>query len=341
MPIPMRTALASSKARPAAASARVGGKTRRRLSMRPPDKPIDLKPSTNEVKEEMMRARIRHAAAAVVAAASWLCGPARASDLLISTGAPDGLIATATRPSGNGKIEIETGDDFILSQNSKITDVSFTGLLTGGATIGNISQVVVEIYRVFPLDSTVPPSNNVPTRDKSPSDVAFDSRNSGSGLSFTAATVSNSFMAQNSVLNGINKSPSQFTGGEGAVTGVEATISTTLSNPFTLAAGHYFLVPQVLMETANQEFYWLSAPKPIVAPGTPFAPDLQTWIRNEDLAPDWLRVGTDITHQGPFNASFTIQGTTVPEPSSLLLAAMSVGAGAALGFRRRLRRAGA
>src|SRR5262249_23637419 len=155
-------------------------------------------------------------------------------DLFISTGAPDGLMATATRPSGNGKIEIETGDDFFLSSNSTITNVSFTGLLTGGATTANISQVVVEIYRVFPLDSTVPPSGNAPTRANSPSDVAFDSRDSSSGLSFTTTTVSNSFTAQNSVLNGINKVPSQFTGGEGQVTGVEATISTTLSTPFSL-----------------------------------------------------------------------------------------------------------
>ena len=45
------------------------------------------------------------------------------------------------------------------------------------------------------------------------------------------------------------------------------------------------------------DFYWLSAPRPIVPPGTPFPAgftDLQEWIRNEDLAPDWLRVGTDI-----------------------------------------------
>jgi hypothetical protein len=31
-------------------------------------------------------------------------------------------------------------------------------------------------------------------------------------------------------------------------------------------------------------------------------------------------VGTDITHQGPFNGAFTLSGSSVvPEPSSLLL----------------------
>ena len=39
-------------------------------------------------------------------------------------------------------------------------------------------------------------------------------------------------------------------------------------------------------------------------------PDLQSWIRNDALAPDWLRIGTDITAQGPFNAAFSLSGET-------------------------------
>jgi hypothetical protein len=248
----------------------------------------------------------------------------RIANLTLSTGDPDGLMATATRPSGNGKIEIETGDDFVLNQEAVITNVSFTGLLTGGATTANISQVVVEIYGVFPVASTVPPSGNVPTRANSPSDVALDSRDSNAiGLTFTTNTLNPTLMAGNSVLNGIFPKPNQTTMGEGPVTGVEALVSTTLSSPFHLAAGHYFLVPQVLMRSADQEFYWLSAPRPIVPPGTPFMPDLQSWIRNENLQPDWLRVGTDVEGQGrTFNASFTILGQTVPEPSSMVLASL-------------------
>jgi hypothetical protein len=75
------------------------------------------------------------------------------------------------------------------------------------------------------------------------------------------------------------------------------------------------------------EFYWLSAPRPIVPPGVPFpagSTDLQSWIRNAALDPDWLRVGTDITHQGPFNAVFSLSGETlaaVPEPEDLRAAA--------------------
>jgi len=58
-------------------------------------------------------------------------------------------------------------------------------------------------------------------------------------------------------------------------------------------------------------FFWLSAPHPIVSPGTPFSPDLQAWIRNAALAPDWLRVGTDIVGGSPapqFNGTFSLAG---------------------------------
>ena len=62
---------------------------------------------------------------------------------------------------------------------------------------------------------------------------------------------------------------------------------------------------------SSGDFLWLSAARP------QFIGDLQTWIRNDSLAPDWSRIGTDITNQGPFDASFSLSGTTVPEPSTL------------------------
>jgi hypothetical protein len=247
--------------------------------------------------------------------------PAAADSLLIGTGSPDGLIAMASRPEAPGKIEIEAADDFILTGATNVTGGSFVGLLPSGASLSSISQVVVEIYRVFPKDSTNPASGDVLTRVNSPSDVAFESRDSATGsLKFTAL-LQTPFTANNSVLNGINKLPNQFTGGEGAVTGEEVSFNVTFTTPFDLPADHYFFVPQVLLTSGD--FFWLSAPKPIVPPGTPFPPgftDLQTWMRNGDLDPDWSRVGTDITHQGPFNGTFSLSGSpSVPEPSTLLL----------------------
>lgn len=244
----------------------------------------------------------------------------RADGVVVNTGLPNGLIATASRPSSPGKMEIETADDFVLTQDTAITGGTFTGLIPTGVSLSDITSVTIEFYHVFPVDSTNPPDNGVLTRVNSPSDVEFSDRSSGAGtLSFSASVLSQSFTAANSVLNGINKFPNQFTGGEGAVTGQEVMFSFSI-NPDTLADGHYFFVPQVELSTGD--FLWLSAPKPIVPPGTPFPPgvtDLQTWIRNSDLDPDWSRVGTDITHQGPFNASFSLEGEAVPEPCTLVL----------------------
>jgi hypothetical protein len=42
---------------------------------------------------------------------------------------------------------------------------------------------------------------------------------------------------------------------------------------------------------------------------------LQSWIRDTDLKPDWLRIGTDIIADSPvrtFNATFSLTGDTVP-----------------------------
>jgi hypothetical protein len=82
--------------------------------------------------------------------------PASAAPFFFSTGTPD-VMASATRPGAGGKIEIEAADDFILPSETRINTATFTGLLTGGASAANIGQVVAEIYRVFPKDSTNPP----------------------------------------------------------------------------------------------------------------------------------------------------------------------------------------
>lgn len=242
----------------------------------------------------------------LLTASGVLAGP-----FAFSTGNPDGKIGTASRIASPGKIQTETADDFVLTQNVVINQATFAGLLPLGAPMSSIRNVEVEVYHVFPGDSGNPPSGNVPTRANSPGDVEIGSatRDGADGsLSSTAMFLSPSFSVANSVVNGIHKSPNQHTGGEGPVNGTEVSLTVTFHPPIALPAGHYFFRPEVLLSSGD--FLWLSAPKPIIAPGTPFTPDLQSWIRNDDLAPDWLRIGTDITGQGPFNASFSLSGET-------------------------------
>jgi hypothetical protein len=253
---------------------------------------------------------------------------------------PNNMMAIASRPDSPGVFEIEAADDFVLGSQTTINSASLVGLLVGTGGIPTISEIVVELYRVFPNDSDTGRTPNVPTRANSPSDVAFDSRDSDAAeLTFTTATLNPTFTALNSVQpGGIHASPLQTTGGNGPLTGQEVEFDITFTTPFNLSADHYFFVPQVAL-TNGAQFYWLSASRPISGAGTtPFPPgvtDLQAWTRDAQLDPDWLRVGRDIvggTTPPTFNAAFALSGSAVPEPSTivLLVSALTI-----MGVRRR------
>lgn len=240
-----------------------------------------------------------------------------AGTFFFSTGEPDGRMATLSRPAGAGQIQTETADDFVVTNCVVINHATFTGLIPLGTPLASVSDVEVELYHVFPKDSVDPPSGNVPSRVNSPGDVEIDSatRDGIDGtLSFTVSLLNPNFTAANSVVNGINKFPNQRTQGEGPVTGQEVLIDVVFDPPIALSPDHYFFRPEVSLSSGN--FLWLSAPRPIVSPGTPFPPgtsDLQSWIRNDNLAPDWLRIGTDIVGGSPaptFNAAFSLSGET-------------------------------
>ena len=244
----------------------------------------------------------------------WFATPAWADTFFFSTGTPDGRLGALSQRASFGKIETETADDFVLQQTTVITRATITGLIPLGTPLANITQVEVELYQVFPLDSVNPPSGNVPTRVNSPADVEIDSATRDSSrrtLDFTATLASESFTVANSVINGINKKPDQTTLGEGAKTGEEVEIRISFTTPIIVPAGHYFFRPEVLV--TGGDFLYLSATRPTVPP---FAGDLQAWIRNSNLAPDWLRIGTDIVGGATpptFNMTFSLVGDTVPE----------------------------
>jgi len=286
----------------------------------------------------------RRVTSATVLALAILLAASAKGDTIYSNLTPNNSIAMASRTDGGGfQFEIETADDFLLPSPARITSASFVGLVVPGpGALPSISQVSVEIYRVFPNDSNIVRNPNVPTRMNSPSDVALDTRESALGeLAFSTSTLSNSFTANNSVQpGGIHPSPNQNTLGNGPLTGQEIQFNVTFATAFDLAPDHYFFVPQVTLTNGGQ-FYWLSASRPISGSGTsPFTPDLQVWTRDAFLDPDWLRVGTDIVGGSPaptFNAAFSLNGAVVPEPSTL---AFLISAALALFVLRKYRAAG-
>ena len=258
--------------------------------------------------------------------AAFVAAPTNAGSFSFSTGSPDGRMATGSRTDLGGVTEIESADDFIVpNAGVHLTNATFTGLIPSNVSLSNVTQLQIEIYRVFPNDSDVgrtsgPPTFStpqVPTRVNSPSDVAFDTKDVLSGgLSFTSTILNASFTAANSILNGIHPMPGQTTGGEGPVTGQEVQFDVSFTAPFNLPAGHYFFVPQVNLSSGD--FFWLSAAGPALFPG-----DLQAWIRNGNLDPDWLRQGTDIVGGGlsapKFNDSFSLAGTLPDSGSTFVL----------------------
>jgi hypothetical protein len=260
----------------------------------------------------------------VLAAGALFSTPATGA-VIYNNLTPNNQMAVATRAETAGNSEIEAADDFILNAQSFIDTASFVGLAVPGTSgTFSISDIVIEVYRVFPLDSDTNRTQNVPTRVNSPSDVAFDSKDSGAGeLSFGTSVLSTTFTALNSVQpGGIHAKPLQNTLGNGPLTGEEIQFDVTFNTPFDLPADHYFFVPQVTL-TNGAQFYWLSASRPISGSGTtPLATDLQAWTRDAGLDPDWLRVGTDIVGGATpptFNQAFSLQGTVAPEPGTILL----------------------
>ena len=252
-----------------------------------------------------------------VTVAVWLATPAWADPFFFSTGTPDGRLGALSQPPSAGKPDAETADDFILTESTIITGATITGLIPAGTPLSGIQNVEVELYHVFPKDSVQPPSGNVPSRTNSPGDVEIDdaTRDGGLGtLNFEASLVNADFSVANTVVRGINKKPGNVTNGEGPASGQEVEIDITFNPPIILPAEHYFFRPEALLSDGN--FLYLSAPRPIVPPGTPFVGDLQAWIRNSDLAPDWLRIGTDIiggTTPPTFSMTFSLAGLTLPK----------------------------
>jgi hypothetical protein len=259
--------------------------------------------------ESITRVRKVFGCAAMMASVLLIAQLATAQTFSFTPGDPDGKVGALSRPASPGKIETETADDFVLQQTTIINKATIKGLIPAGTDLRKINDVEVEIYHVFPFDSA-PASGRVPSRTNSPSDVEIGTatRDANSGtLKFLATVESASSSVDHTVVNGSN---SVLTGAPG-VTQEEVEITITFTSPIILPAGNYFFRPEVLVTGAD--FLYLSVPRPIVPPGNAFLGDRQAWIRNSNLAPDWLRIGADIIVDGDtFNMAFSLNGEIVP-----------------------------
>lgn len=259
--------------------------------------------------ETLTRVRKVFGCAAMIASVLLIAQLATAQTFSFTPGDPDGKVAALSRPASPGKIETETADDFVLPQTTIINKATIKGLLPADTDLAKIKDVEVEVYHVFPLDSA-PASGHVPSRTNSPSDVEIGTatRDASSGTLKFSPTVENaSFSVDHTVVNGINN---VLTGASG-VAQEEVEITITFTSPIILPAGNYFFRPEVLV--TGGDFLYLSVPRPIVPPGNAFVGDRQAWIRNSNLSPDWLRIGTDIIADGDtFNMAFSLNGEKVP-----------------------------
>ena len=269
-----------------------------------------------------VRARPLLASLVTVTVGVWLATLACADPFRFSTNDADGKLGALSQPASSLNLETETADDFILAETTSIAQATITGLIASGTPLANIQNVEVELYHVFPTDSDQNRTPAVPSRMNSPADVEIDTatRDQSLGtLGFAPKLLHSSFTVANTVANDLVVAPNDHLAhGEGSITGDLVQITVTLSPPILLPAGHYFFRPEV--RVTGSDFLYVSAPKPIVPPGTPLSLDLQAWIRNSALSPDWLRIGTDIVGPLPappapptFNMTFSLTGETIPD----------------------------
>src|SRR5215469_11340836 len=106
--------------------------------------------------------RMKSIALSALAVAALASTPAVAAPFFFSTGNADGQLGALSRRPSAGKIETETADDFVLQQTTAITQATITGLISAGTPLQSISNVEVELYHIFPLDSDTSRLPNVP-----------------------------------------------------------------------------------------------------------------------------------------------------------------------------------
>ena len=277
---------------------------------------------------------------ATMGGAILIATPAAAQPFFFSTGLPDGKMATASRPSSAGKIEIEVGRRLRPDHADEPQQRHVHGTPAHGRrAVGHRRRPRRDLSRL--------PQRLGRGPHLGPADIQHAAGAHAGQLAFRHRIRRQERRREQSDVRRREsssrpsprptRSSTESTRVPASIRGATARSQVRKSSS-TWPSRRRSRWPPITSSSCPRYSYravisiWLSAPRPIVPPGTPFPAgftDLQEWIRNEDLAPDWLRVGADIVGGTPaptFNATFSLSGQAVPEPASLLL----LGAGLAV-----------
>ena len=212
----------------------------------------------------------------------WLATPTWA-DPFSQHGTPDGLLGALSQPASTGHLETETTNNFLLTD----TDAHRSGDHHQVDPVGNCPGEYSATSRSRSITSSRGLGRPLGERalhsqlTRGCRDRHHHARWEPRNARFQHSLL-DELSVLNTVMDGINRAPTNVTDGEGPASGTVVQITITFI-PDRPAGGitHYFFHQEV--QVAGGDFLYLSAPKPIVAPGTPVTGDFQAWIRNSDL----------------------------------------------------------
>ena len=233
---------------------------------------------------------------ATIAAGLALATPAFAGDFFFTTGNADGLLGALSRSDSPGKVETETADDFVLTQTTIISGATIVGLVN--AAVANITNVEVEVYNRFrwtrSVSSVGATCSRASTRRRTSKSMPPRAMEAWERSVLPQRQLSANF--HRTEHRGKRHQPESEPAGPAArvaTSGAEVEDHHHVHQADPSARRSLFLSPGGV--GGGWRF-----PVAVGAAGRSWRParrsrsDLQAWIRNARLAPDWVRIGTDV-----------------------------------------------
>ena len=216
----------------------------------------------------------------------WLATPAWADPFVFSTGTPDGLLGALSQPAGSGTSRPRPPTTSSLSETTSIAQATITGLIPAGTPAGEhqqrrgrgLSRLSQGLGR-SPLGAGAR-AGQLARRRRDRQRHARCERGNARVRGRSLVDASSSVL--NTVVDGINPVPAERDPWRRSRRAARWSRSRSPS-PRRSFCRRITISSAPRSQVTGGDFLFLSAPKPIVAPGTPFMGDLQAWIRNSDL----------------------------------------------------------